>query len=133
MKHLVLVLICVVSAGWASAQQSPRPSNLEQARSDADSALRRESDLSARIASQERANAVVRAQLRKAASDPAGLQKDLVDASADAAALRRKVAAQKLRYDVASDNLADARARAMQKFEQTETMRSAQRAFDEAA
>lgn len=130
MKHLAFILMCIVSAG-ISAQNSPAPSPLEQARHNADIAARHESDLSADIASQERGNAALRELIRNANVDPASVQKGLVDASADAAAVRRKVAALKLRYDVANDNLAATRARAIERVDQTESMRAAQRAFDD--
>jgi hypothetical protein len=132
MKRLAVFLLCLVSAGTVLGQQA-RPSSLQQARDEADNALRRESDLTAGIAAQERANVVVRNQLRKSDLDPAGLQKDLVEASADAAMIRRKVAAQKLRYDIAADNLTDARANAARRLDQSDAVRSAQRAFDDAA
>jgi len=130
MKRLAVVLVFIMSAGFASAQQESRPSQLDQVRSEADTAFRRETDLTARIASQERANASLRAQLRK---DPAGSQRDLVDASAEAAVIRSKVAAQKLRFDIASDNLADARAAAMRRLDRTDSMRVAQNNFQDAA
>lgn len=133
MKHFAILLVAIFSAGIVSAQDQPALSPLEQARNDADQAQRREADLSARIASQERANAQIRDQIRKAGVDPQSLGRDLVDASTEAAALRRKVAAEKLRYDVANDNLAAASNRAMNLIEDSDAMRDAQREYEDTA
>src|SRR5688572_3989202 len=87
----------------ASAQELSRPaesvSTYDRIRGDADDARRRESELTARVAEQERVNATLRDQIRRAGNDPSGLAKDLADASAQAAELRKKVADQRQRRD----------------------------------
>jgi hypothetical protein len=141
-KHARSILLSLAAAAMtvastaASAQDTyaaPADPRIEQVRTDADNARRRESDLAARIAEQDRINASIRDQLRKVDTDPAGLLRDLVDVSDQAAALRKKVADQRQRRDAAEDKLNDARARAMDRYEQTQSMVSARRAFEDAA
>src|SRR3954466_13346279 len=126
-----------VVATAASAQDTygsaPAGPQIEQVRTDADNARRRESDLAARIVDQERTNASIRDQLRKVDSDPAGLQRDLVNVSEQAASLRKKVADLRQRRDAAEDKPNDARGRAMDRYEQTQSMVAARRAFEDAA
>jgi chromosome segregation ATPase len=117
----------------AAAPVSSADPRAQQVNTDLDAARRRESDVAARIAEQERTNASIRDQLRKVDTDPAGLQRDLVDVSDQAASLRKKVADQRQRRDAAEDKLNDARARAMDRYEQTQPMTAARRAFEDAA
>jgi hypothetical protein len=138
-KRSCIIFVCVISTGWIAARDraqdlSPTPpSQLGRALSAVDQALQRESELSSQIASQERANATSRRQLRAVDSDPAGLQRELVDVSAEAAALRRRVAEQKLRLEVAQDKLVDARGRVADRYEQSQAMQSARRTAEETA
>ncbi|MDB5318833.1 MAG: hypothetical protein JWN40_464 [Phycisphaerales bacterium] len=136
-KSILLCLAVAMTATAASAQEGyappPGDSRIEQVRSDADNARRRESDLAARIVDQERTNASIRDQLRKVDGDPAGLQRDLVDVSDQAATLRKKVADQRQRRDAAEDKLNDARGRAMDRYEQTQSMATARRSVEDAA
>ncbi|HEY7115035.1 MAG TPA: hypothetical protein VH475_00525, partial [Tepidisphaeraceae bacterium] len=142
MKNLTSILLaCVMGAGWLAtapvrAQQpygdTATASPLDRARGDLDDARRRESDLAGQVASQERANAALRDQMRRADAGPNGLAKDLADASADAAGLRKRVADQKGRRDTAQDRLNDARGRALDRLEDTEPMRAARKAIEDA-
>lgn len=134
MKPIAVILLCSFSA-VAFAQNEPgvTRASLEQAQANADESARRESDLSSQIAAQERANAAIREQLRKTGGNAADVSKDLVNASADAAALRRRVAEQRLRSDVAEGNLNAARERVAASLAQSDKMKSAQRDFEEAA
>src|SRR4051794_30755425 len=81
--------------GSASASASVA----DRLRGDADDAHRRESDLTAQVAEQERTNATLRDQIRRAGNDPTGLGRDLANASDEASALRKKVADQRERRD----------------------------------
>jgi hypothetical protein len=124
----------LISASVSAQELYPArgDSRIERARGDADDARRREADLAARINEQERANASMRDQLRRLASDPAGLQKDLVDVSEQAAALRKKVTEQRRRRDTAEDRLNEARDRALEQYEQTGPTKAARRSADDA-
>jgi hypothetical protein len=133
------ILLCL-AVGLTSASVSAQElypasgdSRVERARGDADDARRREADVAARINEQERANATIRDQLRRLASDPAGLQKDLVDVSEQAAALRKKVTEQRRRRDAAEDRLNEARGRALEQYEQTGPMKAARNSAEDAA
>src|SRR5207244_3229266 len=76
-------------------------STVDRLRGDADDARRREGDLAAQVAEQERVNATLRDQIRRAGNDPSGLAKDLANVSADAANLRKKIGDQRQRRDAA--------------------------------
>src|SRR4051812_32455416 len=99
-------------------------------RADADDARRSEADLARRVADQERANADLREQLRRAGTR--GVDADLAAASADAAALRKRVAEQRIRRDVARDKYDAARRDAMVRLDDSPAMRDARRAIDQA-
>ena len=130
-KFIPVVVVCVIAAFAGSFARGQ--DRLERARGDLDDARRRESDISGAITEQERTNALLRQQIRKAEDDPRGLEKDLVDASAKAAALRQKVAEQKARRDAAADKYETARGQALEKYEDTDAMRAGRRALDSAA
>jgi hypothetical protein len=131
MKKLIPILVCLIVglAGTFTRAQD----RVERARGDFDDARRRESDLTSAVTEQERTNALLRQQIRKAQDDPRGLEQDLVDASAKAAALRQRVAEQKARRDAAADKYETSRSRALEKYEETDAMRAARRALDSAA
>lgn len=139
-KKLASILLSVAAtAGLAGSTSAQDPyagrgvdTRNERVRGDADEARRRETDIAAQAAAQERVNATLREQLRKVDSDPAGLQKELVDASAEATVLRKRVAEQRLRRDIAGERMDDARGRLTARLEGTEQMKAAQRAADEA-
>jgi hypothetical protein len=132
---MLFVAAGLLAAG-AQAQElyssDPTSSRVERARDDADSAQRRETDLQNQIAQQERTNASIREQLRKVDADPAGLMKDLVNVSDEAAALRKKVAEQRARRDAAEDRFNDARAQVLDQYEETQPMIAAKKAVADA-
>ena len=132
----MLFIAAGVLAGRSSGQElynSDPGTRVSRAQDDADAARRRETDLTNQIAQQERTNATIREQLRKVDNDPAGLMKDLVDVSDQAAVLRKKVAAQRARRDAAEDRYDDARAKAMDQYEQTQPVIAARRSVSDAA
>src|SRR5947207_2722425 len=130
-KIIPVVVVCVIAA--FAGRFARGQDRLERTRGDLDDARRRESDVSGAITEQERTNALLRQQIRKAQDDPRGLEQDLVDASAKAATLRHKVADQKARRAAAADKYEAARAQALEKYEDTDGMRAARRALDSAA
>jgi hypothetical protein len=134
---LACLVLTLAFAQTAPAQDpyaaNSTPSNLDRLRANAEDARRREGDLAAKVATQERANAGLRDQLRKADTDPAGLQKDLVEASASAAAARKKVSEQRLRRDVAQDKFYAVRAKVVESYDRTPAVQSARKAFEDAA
>jgi hypothetical protein len=139
-KNILIIMLWIaaglLSAG-ASAQElytaeSPS-SRLDRARGDAADARRRETDLQNQIAEQERTNATLRDQIRKVDTDPAGLMTDLVNVSDQAAALRKKVADQRAHRDAAEDRYDQARANAMDEYEQTQPMIAARNSVADAA
>jgi hypothetical protein len=146
-KHLSILVTLAALAGapaLAPAQDAvigrpPEPaavstgSGIDRLRGDADDARRRESDLAAQVADQERTNAMLRDQIRRAGSDPSGVARDLADASDQATTLRKKVADQRQRRDAAEDKLNAARDRAMESFEQTDAVKAARKAYEDAA
>jgi hypothetical protein len=95
-------------------------------------ARRRESDLANAAASQERANAALREQLRRSVG-PGTVQADLLSASSDAAALRKRQTELTLRRDVARQKLDQARDEAMANFDRSDEAQAAIRAASSAA
>src|SRR5262245_46316502 len=81
---------------------------VEQARDDYDYARKREADLSAAIAAQEKANAKLREELTKSGRMNEGQNRDLVKGSEDVAALRKKLADVRQRRDTAREKLDEA-------------------------
>jgi hypothetical protein len=138
-KNTLILMLCVaagVLAGGSSGQElynSDSGTRVSRAQDDADVARRHETDLANQVAEQERSNASIREQLRKVDNDPAGLLKDLVDVSDQAAVLRKKVADQRVRRDAAEDHYDNARAKAMDAYEETGPVIAARHSVTDAA
>jgi hypothetical protein len=133
---LNLALLLVVGSSiwptYASAQEVADPVvAANRAGDDLDYARKREADLAARAAEQERANERLREQLKAAGGN---LQNDeLVKASADAAALRKKLSEIRARRDAARKKLDLEREKALDNFEATDQVTAARSAAEQAA
>src|SRR5688572_14798264 len=117
---------------FASAQDVVDPVvTADRARDDLDYARKREAELSARAAELERANERLRERLKAAGGN---LQNDeLLKASADAAALRKRLAEVRDRRDAARKKLDLERQRAIDTFETTDQMTAARNAAQQAS